>query len=264
MERPNPPHDNEEFLKQLQDSAELLVENLQKDQLEEASELIHKLFAARDSHIYNSVGKLTRALHEAIVNFNVDADIDSYPLESKGSEIKDASDRLHYVIKMTQAAANKTLDKVEILAPMAINLSKEADRIKQEWTKLQSGKMDKQEFSKLYFSVDNFLQQIESGANELTKNLQDIIIEQSYQDLIGQVLEKVIGLVTDVEGELVNLMRIAGHVEQVTGLNENRQPVSKSKKEKKQAEGPQIHAGKIDGVVAGQDEVDDLLSSLGF
>ena len=31
-----------------------------------------------------------------------------------------------------------------------------------------------------------------------------------------------------------------------------------------QGEGPQIHADKRDDVVSGQDDVDDLLSSLGF
>ncbi len=262
MDKPHFHEQNDQFLRQLQESAAQLVENLQQDNLGEASEIIHKLVEARDTHIFNSVGKLTRALHEAIVNFNVDSGL-NYPVDNN-SEIKDASDRLNYVIKMTHAAANKTLDKVEILAPLATNLGQEAGRLKQEWMRLKNEDVSKEEFKTLYHSIGSFLEQMDAGTNELNKNLQDIIIEQSYQDITGQVLEKVIRLVTDVEGELVNLMRMAGHVEQVTGLASDK-PAPKAKKEPDtKPEGPQVHADKRDDVVSNQDEVDELLSSLGF
>lgn len=264
MDNSNSHEKNDQFLRQLQESASQLVENLQQDDLGGASEIIHKLVEVRDTHIFNSVGKLTRALHEAIVNFNVDCDLSSYPLVNN-SEIKDASDRLNYVIKMTHAAANKTLDKVEVLAPLATNLGQEAGRLKREWMRLQNGDISKEEFKSIYHSIGDFLEQMDAGTNELNKNLQDIIVEQSYQDITGQVLEKVIGLVTDVERELVNLMRMAGHVEQVTGLANEKKPAPKRKKgEKTKLEGPQVHADKRDDVVSSQDEVDKLLSSLGF
>lgn len=253
---------DQQFLSQLQNCAEQLVEKLQSDDYDKASELIHTLVEARDKHIFNSVGQLTRALHNAIVNFHVDADLDSTPPEVNSSEIRDASDRLHYVIKLTQDAANKTMDRVESVAPMAMNLGEEARRLREQWHKLKRREISKEEFKSLYDQMGDFLDQMEDGTSQLNKNLQDIILEQGYQDLTGQVLKKVIGLITDVENELVNLMRIAGQVEEVTGMASEGKEKTGSKKVV--AEGPQIHADRRDDVVSGQDEVDDLLSSLGF
>jgi len=251
-----------EFLSLLQQSATQLVSVLQNDDYKQASNIIHDLLEARDRHIFTSVGKLTRALHDAIVNFHVDADIKAEPPEVKSSEIRDASDRLHYVLDLTQAAADKTMDKVEAVAPIAMNLGQEAHRLQNEWMRLRRGDMNKEEFKNLYGQIDVFLQQMGEGTDQLNKNLQDIILEQGFQDLTGQVLKKVIDLITDVENELVNLMRIAGQVEQVTGLAGDEKTVHE--KDHIAAEGPVIHADKREDVVHGQDDVDDLLSSLGF
>lgn len=252
---------DEKFVAELQDCAKLLIEKLQNSDFEDASKLIHNLYEVRDRHIFQSVGKLTRALHDAIVNFNVDADV--YP-DTNTSEIRDASDRLQYVIRMTQDAANKTMDRVETAAPIAANLGQEAHALKNEWGKLRRRELNKDEFARLYGRINDFLEQMGEGTDVLNQNLQAIILEQGFQDLTGQVLKKVIGLITDVEHELVNLVRIAGQVEEVTGIT----PPDRSTKTRaenrngKSPEGPQIHARP--DVVTGQDEVDDLLSSLGF
>ncbi len=262
METQRPMQNDEQFLSQLQDCAEQLVNKLQNDEYDQASELIHTLVEARDKHIFNSVGQLTRALHSAIVNFHVDADLDSNPPEVTNSEMRDASDRLNYVIKLTQDAANKTMDKVETVAPLAMNLGQEAKNLREQWHKLRRREISKEEFKELYSQMGDFLDQMEEGTAQLNQNLQEIILEQGYQDLSGQVLKKVIGLVTDVENELVKLMRIAGQVEEVTGMASDGS--TKKEERKVQAEGPQIHAEIREDVVSGQDEVDDLLSSLGF
>lgn len=248
---------DEQFVAELQDCAKLLIESLQNDRFEDASKLIRTLYASRDRHIFQSVGRLTRALHDAIVNFNVDVNL--YP-EASSSEIRDASDRLQYVIRMTQDAANRTMDRVETAAPIAANLGQEAHALKAEWEKLRRRELNKDDFARLYKRLNEFLEQMGEGTDVLNQNLQAIILEQGFQDLTGQLLKKVIGLITDVEKELVNLVRIAGQVEEVTGIT----PLERTAKvrEPHSAEGPQIHAHA--DVVKGQDEVDDLLSSLGF
>jgi len=257
--------EDQQFVSLLQQSASTLVENLQDDKFEAASKIIHELIEARDAHIFNSIGQLTRALHTAIVNFNVDADVTANPPEIKNSEISDASDRLHYVLKLTQAAADKTMDKVEAVAPIAMNLGQEANNLKDEWKKLRRREMDKDEFKGLFVRMDEFLDQMSEGTDQLNTSLQDIILEQGFQDLTGQALKKVIELVTDVERELVDLMRLAGQVETITGMasSESEAPQSEANDSSK-GEGPAMHADKRDDVVSGQDDVDDLLSSLGF
>ncbi len=265
MQHSGPLHDDEKFMAELQDCAKQLVDKLQSNSYDEASELIHNLVEARNNHIFKSVGQLTRGLHNAIVNFHVDANLETSPPDLNNSEIRDASDRLHYVIDMTQAAADKTLDKVEAVAPIAMNLGLESANLKDEWQRLRRREMNKDEFKALYERIDDFLEQMGDGTNLLNASLQEIILEQGYQDLTGQVLKKVIGLISDVEKELVNLMRIAGQVEEVTGLAAGAKPEpAESKELNATAEGPQIHADKRSDVVSGQDEVDDLLSSLGF
>lgn len=262
-------HDDEKFNTQLRECANHLADKLQNGHLDEATEIIHSLTNARNTQVFNSVGQLTRALHDAIVNFQVDADLSTEPPEVKSSEIHDATNRLQWVIDMTQGAADKTMDKVEAVAPIAMTLGKESMRLKEDWERLKRREITKEEFKALYSRIDEFLDQMGDGTQKLNTSLQEIILEQGYQDLTGQVLNKVITLVTDVERELVNLMRIAGQVEQMTGIYDGDDEVEAVKAVETPAldsvaEGPQIHAEKRNDVVNGQDEVDDLLSSLGF
>ena len=182
------------------------------------------------------------------------------------SYVRDASDRLNYVIETTQAAADKTMDMVEASAPIAVNLGEEAAALHEEWGRLKRREMTADEFREVYKRMDTFLNDMRDGTGELNKNLQDIILEQGFQDLTGQVLKRVIGLIREVEESLVNLVRIAGQVEEITGLADSADTGTEAtaKTEAVEAEGPQIHADKRDDVVSGQDDVDDLLSSLGF
>src|SRR5690606_37819542 len=106
--------------------------------------------------------------------------------------------------------------------------------------------MDADEFRELYARMDQFLGQMVTGTDQLGRNLQEIILEQGFQDLTGQVLKRVIGLISEVEQDLVSLVRIAGQVEEVTGLATNADKDNKAalKRRKTEAEGPQIYADK--------------------
>ena len=256
----------EDIIEELRQCASVLSDKLQSDKYEEASELIHNLVEARDKHIFQSVGKLTRGLHSAIVNFNVDGD--KCPIDQameNECELNDASSRLEYVINLTQNAADKTMDMVEACAPISTQLGEQAVSLKKEWAKLKSREMTPDEFRALYERVDTFFEQLDTGTNKLDENLQNIILEQGFQDLTGQVLKKVIGLITEVESSLVSLVRIAGQVEDVVGIETDKDAIqAASNGPDIVGEGPQHKADQRDDVVSGQDDVDDLLSSLGF
>lgn len=257
---------NSEFVAELKRCAKLLTEKLQDNKFEEASILIETITQSRNNLIFQSVGKLTRGLHNAIVNFHVDADLSKVPPKIEDSDIHDASSRLNYVIQLTQKAAERTMDMVDEAAPIAANLGQEASLLRAEWARLKRREMSADEFRELYERMDGFLGQMEIGTGRLNKSLQDIVLEQGFQDLTGQVLKRVIGLINDVEKDLVQLVLIAGHVEEITGLNsqsDQAEIAALIEKRKHEAEGPQIDAARKD-VVSGQDEVDDLLSSLGF
>ena len=86
---------------------------------------------------------------------------------------------------------------------------------------------------------------------------------QGYQDLTGQVIRRVIQLVKEVETSLVNMLTVFGEPVPSEG-QEQETEVKEKKKSTAEAEGPIIDAENRDDVVQGQDDVDDLLSSLGF
>jgi len=99
--------------------------------------------------------------------------------------------------------------------------------------------------------------------------LTDILVSQSYQDITGQLIRRVIHLVTNVEQHLVLLMDMASKVERLTGLEKGNMEVAQVKEKKTQAdvvqaEGPQVNASAKADVAQNQDDVDELLSSLGF
>jgi chemotaxis protein CheZ len=87
------------------------------------------------------------------------------------------------------------------------------------------------------------------------------MMAQGFQDLTGQIIRRVITLVTEVEDNLVELIRLSGDAEasmQNGGEAANTEDIM-------QGVGPQVPGVSDDGgSVSGQDEVDDLLSSLGF
>ena len=264
------PKNNDQMIDELRQCATLLADKLQSDKFDEATDLIKNIVDSRDEYIFQSVGKLTRGLHNAIVNFNVDGQAKCSVDQAVNSEceLNDASSRLEYVIQLTQDAADKTMDKVEACTPLSAQLSEEAISLKKEWSRLKSREMSPDEFRDLYKRLDAFFDTMNTNTTQLNDNLMSITLEQGYQDLTGQVLKKVISLVTEVEGHLVDLMRMASQVEKITGLEIEEPEKNNHEDVKKEAdiagEGPQHKASERNDVVNGQDDVDDLLSSLGF
>ncbi|MGC8119384.1 protein phosphatase CheZ [Marinobacter sp. VGCF2001] len=248
-----------EVAEKLQKQAADLVENVNAGNYAEAMTLINELGEVRDQSLYREVGRLTRSLHEAIRNFQ----IDPRNAEQKEalSKMSDASDRLAYVVQMTGQAANRTMDLVEESMPVAHAMRDEAVVLRDEWQRLRRREMEPAEFRELYGRIDKFFVSLSSDSDNLYQNLSEILLAQDFQDLTGQVIQKVTALVKEVEDNLLSLVVMASHVDQLTGtvhqIEENEESAEKGV-------GPQIKAEEREDVVSGQDDVDDLLSSLGF
>jgi chemotaxis protein CheZ len=252
-----------ELLDELKQRAQSLVDKLEEGDFPAAAEMIRYINEARDHSIYREVGKLTRGLHDAIVNFEIDAS--KVGAESdKFSKIANAQERLDYVINLTQKSADKTMDMVEQGIPVAEQIGTEARALQADWQRLSRRDMSPDEFRELYRRIDQFLGQTVDNSTVLSDKFNSILLAQDFQDLSGQVIKKVITLVQDVELRLVDLMRVAGQVEQLTGIFRGVDVESANKGADVVAEGPQIKASQRADVVSGQDDVDDLLSSLGF
>ncbi len=245
------------FEETLKAQANQLKDLIDSGDMSGALSIISDLNKTRDKTLYQEIGRLTRSLHESIRNFHIDS---ANSNDSELSSIEDASDRLNYVVDMTNKAANKTLDLVEATMPYASGISSEAQQLKEDWSRLQRKEMKPEEFRILTATMGTFLAKLCDDSDKVYANLSEILLTQDFQDLTGQVIKRVIGLVKDVEVSLVDLVRMAGKVDELTGT------VHKIEKQETsiEGEGPQLHADKRDDLVAGQDDVDDLLSSLGF
>lgn len=254
----------ESFEELLRNTTSELVDKIEQGALADAVNLLQTINDARNRDLYQQVGQLTRALHDAIRDFHLDtrAAVDQ---DKTLSEMADATDRLNYVINLTQNAANRTMDKVEECLPIVSELGKEAALLRNEWGRLIRREMKPQEFRDLYRRIDTFLVETERQTGVLSGNFSDITLAQDYQDLTGQVVKKVITLVHEVEDSLVHLVKMASQVDRITGIQPKDTDKNTEIIDKQIPEGPVVNAEKrgVD-VVSGQDEVDDLLSSLGF
>lgn len=248
----------------LKNNARDLVDSLEQGNFGAAVQLINELNKVRDRGLYHEVGKLTRELHNAIVNFQLDPRM---PHAQELSQISDATERLNYVVTMTEKAANRTMDLVEQSAPLVNDLSDEAQSLSVEWGRFMRREISADGFRELAKRVELFLARSERDGAKLSGHLNDILLAQDYQDLTGQVIKRVTQLVTEVESNLLKLMLMASQVDRFAGIQHDHEVLRKEQeklKEPSRGEGPQIHADKREDVAASQDDVDDLLSSLGF
>ncbi|GGD57849.1 protein phosphatase CheZ [Lacimicrobium alkaliphilum] len=237
------------------EDARRLVELLEAGDNQAAGELLEQVTEHDSVELFAEVGKLTRQLHDSLNNFQLDARIANLANE----DIPDAQTRLNYVIETTENAANRTMDAVETSMPIAEQLNAKISGILPEWKKLMTRQIELGEFKTLCHDLDRILEDASSESAKLNELLTEVLMAQGYQDLTGQVIRRVIELVKEVEDNLVHMLTMFGEPE----VDENSNNSDK-KSDKELAEGPIIDADSRDDVVSGQDDVDDLLSSLGF
>ncbi|MGK0444778.1 MAG: chemotaxis protein CheZ [Bermanella sp.] len=250
-----------EFAKLFSEKASELMGRLEKNDLAGAVGLIQDLQKVRDENLYQEIGQLTRALHESIKNFKLNGNI-----SGAGSDIDEAHEGLSYVVEMTAKAANKTMDKVDESMPLSEAISNEASEINQEWNRFLNKEMSADEFRDLTKRISTFLENTNTNTRKLNGNLSDILLAQDFQDLTGQVIQRITTMITDVESRLVNLVAMAGHVDQMTGIQHKEPDKAETEIEDdpNKGVGPQLNAEDNEDVASNQDDVDDLLSSLGF
>lgn len=251
--------ENEIQQRQLEQAREL-VRHIEAGDDQQAGKLIEELGKMHESLLFQQIGKLTRDLHEALNGFRMDSRL----CEITEEEIPDAKERLNYVVAMTEQAANRTLTALEAVLPVIESLTAQAGGIATDWQRFRNRDLSADEFRDLSRKLDAFLDNFNQNSDMMRKNLSDVMLAQDFQDLTGQVIRRVINLVQDVEENLVGLVRISGQ-----RLSTPNAAVKQKQKEAQAlttGTGPTV-PGTVDAnkdVMAGQDDVDDLLSSLGF
>ena len=213
-------------------------------------ELAHHMTAAltRDE-AYARLGAITREMHEALTILG------NNQLHAIVREIPDARDRLTYVGKMTEDAANKVLNLVDSAKPECDDYSKRSVDLGISLNNLAaSDTLNIDQARGLLVQCRKYSEGVGRFAVNQGNVLSDIMMAQDFQDLSGQIIKKVIDIITRTDLQLVQLLMDSSS----ESLQTKADNVVASG-ETKDLRGPQAPENALQ-----QDDVDDLLSSLGF
>lgn len=197
--------------------------------------------------VYSQIGHMTRNLHDTLRGLGYDKS-----LETAVNSMPDTKDRLNYIAALTQQAAERALSATEVARPIQEKLGRDAASLSQNWQRLFDKQMDVNEFKSLVTSTRSFLTEVPSRAKATNEQLTEIMMAQDFQDLTGQVIKKIIEIAQQVEQQLVKLLVESTPPEKMHDINPSL------------LNGPVINAAGRSDVVTSQEQVDELLDSLGF
>ena len=199
---------------------------------------------------FTRLGAITREMHEALTVLG------NNNLQTIVQEIPNARDRLAYVGKMTEDAANKVLTLVEKAKPECNDLQTRGGQLNESLIRLAANPDMKVEMARgMMITCGKFAQSTAKFAGQQSEVLSDIMMAQDFQDLSGQVIQKVIDIITRTELQLVQLL-VDSSPDQVPAEAKPKEPAT-------------VDTHVLDGPQTGdkalkQTDVDDLLASLGF
>jgi chemotaxis protein CheZ len=196
--------------------------------------------------VLSRVGHLTRSLHDSLRGLGLDKLI-----ERAASDIPDARDRLDYVARLSEQAAQKVLNATDEAGPLQERIDATAGDLAGAWQALLDGQGEG-DWRALAAQTVARLQQSKADAAATRSHLMNIMMAQDFQDLTGQVIGRVTSIAQNLEKQLVDLLVDFAPAEIKRELDNGL------------LNGPQIKPEGNSDVVADQGQVDDLLDSLGF
>ena len=198
--------------------------------------------------VFTQVGQMARQLHDTLGALGYDKII-----EKTVSALPDAKDRLAYIANLTEQAACRVLNATDIANPLQEELEEGAVLLANKWDALYANKLTVEEFKLLASETRAYLKNAVPQRTSATKDqLMEIMMAQDFQDLTGQVIKKVVDLAQRLEQQLLQVL-----IEAIP-------PERKAEAPESLMNGPVISAVGRDDVVSSQEQVDDLLESLGF
>lgn len=191
--------------------------------------------------VYDDLSQVARQLHSAVVQLGAEGH-----LHRIASEIPDARERLVYVGQLTDRAAHKVLGLVEQGQPACRALRDDAQALCAKLDAAAASATAEQ--AALLAEARRFAEQAAARADQQHETLSEIMLSQDFQDLSGQVIQKVVKIINDTENQLLSLL-----------LKHAPLQASDLKHPSQDLQGPQV-----EGKALEQGDVDDLLASLGF
>jgi len=213
----------------------------------EANIVNHLAVQQGDEDMLHRIGQMTRGLHDSLRGLGLDKMI-----EQAAHEIPDARDRLKYVAKMTEQAADRVLNATDIANPLQDEIAKQAAALEARWNKVMETPSVKSEYNEAAKETMEFIQKAIENTTLTKAQLLEIMMAQDFQDLTGQVIKKITELAQNLEQQLCQM------------LIDFSPSTVKKEANNSLMNGPQIAPENAVNVVSNQEQVDDLLDSLGF
>jgi chemotaxis protein CheZ len=204
-----------------------------------------------DAGLLPELKRLTATAQSALARFSAEARLDSLA----GHEVPDARKRLTHVVKLTDEAAHRTMDLVDSCVPLVDESARGAALLLESWA--SHGDSDLAMASLWPQRAATFLERTRSNSEALRANLSELLMAQGYQDITGQIIRSVISLVDELEQVLGKLVKIAEGSE-VTSIVRSLPSVPSWER----GLGPQVAGLESPDAVAGQDDIDALLSQM--
>ena len=204
--------------------------------------------ASMNEPYYSQIGHLTRKLHDTLHELGYDKSLE----KAVDNMIPDAKDRLAYIAAMTQQAAERVLNATDVAKPIQDDLETRSATLSTRWDSLFRNELSVDDFKQLVSETRGFLQEVPQQTKATSDQLMEIMMAQDFQDLTGQVIKKVIEMAKDMENELLKV------------LLESTSAEKKSQIDSGLLNGPVVNAEGRTDIVTSQEQVDDLLESLGF
>lgn len=196
--------------------------------------------------LVHRVAAVTRMLRESMRELGLDQAI-----KDAAYAIPDARDRLHYVARMTEQAADRVLTLTEKTQPLQESMNRNAKVLDERWQQWFDQPLELPEARELVDDTRSMLRDVADKTQSTQGYLLEIIMAQDFQDLTGQVIMKMLNVIGAIETELVQVL--------IDSVPQERREEAKSL-----LNGPEVKPEGKPDVVTSQDQVDDLLSSLGF
>ncbi|NMG74482.1 protein phosphatase CheZ [Aromatoleum diolicum] len=197
--------------------------------------------------VFTRIGQMTRQVHDTLRELGSEDG-----LQDAVQAIPDVRQRLSYIAQMTEQAASRVLNATDIAQPIQNKLHADARGLQVKWDKLFANQLSVDEFKALSNDTRGFLGEVAQASRATNEQLMEIMMAQDFQDLTGQVIKKVVELAQKLETELLQV------------LLEVTPPEKRGEKHSGLMNGPVVSSAGRDDVVTTQEQVDDLLGSLGF
>jgi len=208
------------------------------------------------------IGQLTRTLRQSMREVGLNKEI-----EKAAAAIPDARDRLNYVARMTEQAAERSLNAIDRAQPLQEQLGREAQALDAKWQAWFEHPMELDDARDLVMVTRGYLQNVPALTQKINAELLEITLAQDFQDLTGQVIKKMMDVIHQVEKQLLQVLLDSvpegRERDEVQQRLEGRFSLGMVEESRALTNGPQIN-GDVDGVVSSQDQVDALLDELGF